>query len=57
MQQIPSQNTRSSARPIIWVTLAFHLALGAFLYLKTSGEPIQKIDEPSKEKMELPAKP
>lgn len=57
MQQIPSQNSRSSARPMIWITLALHLALGAFLYLKTSGEHIQKMDEPSKEKMELPANP
>ena len=40
MQQTPSQNTRSAARPMIWLTIAFHLALGAFLYLKTtSSEP------------------
>jgi len=37
MQQTPSQNTRSAARPMIWLTIAFHLALGAFLYLKTTS--------------------
>jgi hypothetical protein len=41
MQQISNKNPRSVSRPMIWITLAFHLALGAFLYLKTTAqEPV-----------------
>lgn len=37
MQQISNQNTRSVSRPLIWLTLAVHLALGAYLYVKTTA--------------------
>ena len=57
MQQISSQNTRSAGRPMIWLTLALHLALGTFLYLKTSGSADPKPDQSFKEKTEIPAKP
>jgi hypothetical protein len=36
MQQIQERNARSGARPLIWLTLALHLALGAYLYWKTT---------------------
>lgn len=37
MQQISNQNTRSVSRPLVWLTLAVHLALGAYLYVKTTA--------------------
>jgi hypothetical protein len=37
MQQISNQSTRSVSRPLIWLTLAVHLALGAYLYVKTTA--------------------
>jgi hypothetical protein len=36
MQQIQERNARSGARPLIWLTLALHLALGVYLYLKVN---------------------
>jgi hypothetical protein len=53
MQQISAQNTRSSARPMIWLTLAFHLALGAYLYHKTTSDD----PAPKKEAVEMVEKP
>lgn len=49
MQQISNQNTRSVSRPLIWLTLAVHLALGAYLYVKTTpqatSEPVSMSSE------------
>jgi hypothetical protein len=37
MQQNTVKNTRSISRPLIWITLALHLGLGAYLYVKTTA--------------------
>lgn len=38
MQQISEKSARSARRPLIWITLAFHLAIGAYLYFETQTD-------------------
>jgi hypothetical protein len=38
MQQITERNARSGNRPLLWLTLALHLGIAAFLYLHVSGD-------------------
>ena len=44
MSKITEKNARSASRPLIWITLAFHLALGGYLYLKTAPAPVVAVD-------------
>lgn len=54
MQQHTEKNTRSAARPLIWLTLAVHLGLGAFLYYATQDNSAEKVETPAAKELTKP---
>ena len=57
MQQISEPNARSGARPIIWITLLLHLALGGYLYIRSTAAPTAQNLSAESNPMEQTAKP
>lgn len=57
MQQTPERNARSGARPMLWLTLAFHLGLAVYLYSQTSTKSTTNDQTNDPHRMEQTAKP
>jgi hypothetical protein len=45
MSYLSDRNQRRSRQMAIWLTVAFHLGLGAFVYLQTDQKPTPPTDK------------